>query len=371
MKQMLTMCEDATIKVRRLVHNFKERMEDVERQVWDGNHCLREGFDFKSVSGSGIRDIILLHDWYAANAPEATFKDMGFKDENEFMEFRKSCNRISFNLRKNQYAEMLAIRRSRLENKVNELKVKSVDSGNLKYNDKYGWEAKKEQDADLEDNKWSLEGSMKEKVKGTRSGDSEKTEVEMKTLRFLKGLGLIDDEDDLERLVLRGKAVRSQSSSAVADKVSELERIKRGLDEAKDNLMKYRQSLQSLLDSVYGMERKMKELENENTRIFNACFTMKDRTARNSLLLRKLDNESRIQDIRKQVKDVRRRHLDDLTRLEEMRADVDARQKEYNNAVSDFRESLGGVTSEDISNLLMGVYNRFQDEIPGEGGRIN
>ena len=43
----------------------------------------------------------------------------------------------------------------------------------------------------------------------------------------------------------------------------------------------------------------MKELENENTRIFNACFTMKDRTARNSLLLRKLDNESRIQDIRK------------------------------------------------------------------------
>lgn len=339
--------------------------------MWDRNHCLREGFDFKSVSGPGIRDIILLHDWYAANAPEVTFKDMGFRDADEFMEFRKSCNRISFNLRKNQYAEMLAMRRSRLENRVNELKVKSADSGNLKYNDKYGWEAKKEQDAALED-KWSLEGSMKKKVKGTGSGESERrTEVEMKTVRFLKGMGLIDDEDDLERLVLRGKAVRSQSDSVV-DRVSELERIKKGLDEAKDNLMKYRQSLQTLLDGVYGMERKIKELENENTRIFNACFTMKDRTARNSLLLRKLDNESRIQDIRKQVKDVRKRHLDDLTRLEEMRADVDERQREYNNAVSDFRDSLGGVTSEDISNLLIGVYNRFQDEMPGEGsGRGN
>lgn len=30
MKRMLTAAEDATIKVRRLVHNFKERMEDVE-----------------------------------------------------------------------------------------------------------------------------------------------------------------------------------------------------------------------------------------------------------------------------------------------------------------------------------------------------
>ena len=35
MKTMLTMCEDATIKVRRLVHNFKERMEETEAQVWD------------------------------------------------------------------------------------------------------------------------------------------------------------------------------------------------------------------------------------------------------------------------------------------------------------------------------------------------
>lgn len=38
MKQMLTMCEDATIKVRRLVHNFKERMERTEEDVWDESH---------------------------------------------------------------------------------------------------------------------------------------------------------------------------------------------------------------------------------------------------------------------------------------------------------------------------------------------
>ena len=41
LKQMLTMCEDAAIKVRRLVHNFKERMEQTEADVWDENSWSR------------------------------------------------------------------------------------------------------------------------------------------------------------------------------------------------------------------------------------------------------------------------------------------------------------------------------------------
>ena len=88
MKEMLTMCEDATIKVRRLVHNFKERMENAEADVWDEHHALKPDFDFKSISSAGIRDIILLHDWYACNAPEKTYDEMGFSSEEEFMQFR-------------------------------------------------------------------------------------------------------------------------------------------------------------------------------------------------------------------------------------------------------------------------------------------
>jgi hypothetical protein len=44
-----------------------------------------------------------LHDWYACNAPRKTYLDMGFNTEKEFMDFRKRCNKISYNLRKNQY----------------------------------------------------------------------------------------------------------------------------------------------------------------------------------------------------------------------------------------------------------------------------
>ena len=104
MKQMLTMCEDATIKVRRLVHNFKERMERTEEDVWDESHQLRPNFNFKAIAAASLKDIILLHDWYACNAPEKTYDEMGFSSEDEFMQFRRRCNTVSYNLRKNQYA---------------------------------------------------------------------------------------------------------------------------------------------------------------------------------------------------------------------------------------------------------------------------
>ena len=69
LKKMKTMCEDATIKVRRLLKNFRERIERTQNSVWDGNHQLKDGLDLTSLGVSGINDIILLYDWYACNAP--------------------------------------------------------------------------------------------------------------------------------------------------------------------------------------------------------------------------------------------------------------------------------------------------------------
>ena len=69
LKKMKVMCEDATIKVRRLLKNFRERIERTQNSVWDGNHQLKDGLDLTSLSVSGINDIILLYDWYACNAP--------------------------------------------------------------------------------------------------------------------------------------------------------------------------------------------------------------------------------------------------------------------------------------------------------------
>ena len=80
-KKMLTMCDDATIKVKRLLHNFEERMKDTQEQVWDENFNLKSDFDFKDISVSGLRDVILLHDWWAANAGNVAPDDMKMTDE--------------------------------------------------------------------------------------------------------------------------------------------------------------------------------------------------------------------------------------------------------------------------------------------------
>lgn len=158
LKQMLTMCEDAAIKVRRLVHNFKERMEQTEADVWDENHQLRPDFNFKGIAVAGLRDIILLHDWHAANAGEKTAQEMGMSEEG-FKQFRRRCNTISYNLRKNQYAKLLAMEKVRIESLINDLEDKMKDRDRLHYPDKYGWEAKVE-----EEKPWSIEDVTQEQV---------------------------------------------------------------------------------------------------------------------------------------------------------------------------------------------------------------
>lgn len=69
MQEMLTIADDNTIKVRRLIRNFEDRMKDTEEQVWDSNHVFKSDFSFTGITTSSLRDIILLHDWYACNAP--------------------------------------------------------------------------------------------------------------------------------------------------------------------------------------------------------------------------------------------------------------------------------------------------------------
>jgi hypothetical protein len=68
LKKMKVVCDDATVKVRRLVHNFEEKMRVIESEIWDENHQLKDGFSFTGISSATIREIILLYDWHAANA---------------------------------------------------------------------------------------------------------------------------------------------------------------------------------------------------------------------------------------------------------------------------------------------------------------
>ena len=403
MKTMLTKCEDATIKVRRLVHNFKERMEETEEQVWDENHKLRDDFDFKGVALAGINDIILLHDWYACNAPEKTPEEMGMT-EDEFTEFRKKCNKISFNLRKNQYAQMLAIRRTRLEDIVNNLKSKKdEDSGVLKWKDKYGWEAKKEQDLllDMQTGKKEQKKTLRRSVQmfarvesqivdifeipakpqsrkpdlsqfTSREKELEEREhlvakyrkdlakLEKRTVSYLKDIGIIKNKEDLENLVVESKVVNTGSN--FNEEVKRLEKLKGRLDESKGKLLSQRDSLKSILDSITKVDLEVAKLKEENSKIFNVCLTMKNRQARTGMLMRKLDNEKRIEELSQLSRKTRKDHLEDLSKLEKMRQEVDERQSEFDRAVSGFRKDVN-VSEQDIANLMVGIYNRFQDEI--------
>lgn len=159
---------------------------------------------------------------------------MGMSDE-EFMEFRRRCNKVSFNLRKNQYAKMLAIQKTRLEDIINDIKgAEDSDArGQLKWKDKYGWEAKKEQDAliDRSDGrKWDINKSKTSRNVSVFAkaeqilADDERTvfqykqdlgRLEERTFQYLKDVGVVNDESDLERLVVESKAVNSENRGDV------------------------------------------------------------------------------------------------------------------------------------------------------------
>ena len=178
---------------------------------------------------------------------------------------------------------------------------------------------------------------------------------------YLKDIGLANSVQYLEGLVVRGRALRSEVD--VPQEIAKLESLKDRLDDSKELMFKQRDSLKGILESVEKMEREIERLRDENTNILNQCMSLKGkRKQRNNLLLGKLENERRIQDLEHEVKKHKSRHLDDLSSLERMRENVDACQMEYDNAVETFKRDIG-FNKDDIANLMVGIYNKFQDEI--------
>lgn len=87
-----------------------------------------------------------------------------------------------------------------------------------------------------------------------------------------------------------------------------------------------------------------------------------DKHVRNRMLMDKIDNEQRIFELKQLVKKARTQHLDDFSSLEKMREEVDEQQTSYDRKVRDFKADIG-LTKEAIDNLMVGIYNKFQDEI--------
>ena len=439
-KKMLTMCDDATIKVRRLVHNFEERMKDTQEQVWDENYQLRPDFDFKNISVAGLRDVILLHDWWACNAPGKTPEEMGMTDE-EFMAFRKRCNKVSYNLRKNQYAHLLSVRIDRAQNRILELENLIEDWDTLHWDDKYGASAKKDEGG----KQWSLEdvdakarerikllaeaenvieearsdspksekvvdvrkkrisdfvkvklddgesattkpeptrrelaqrriaksvldgeATCKECLEMERQYDADAKKLVERTVNYLKHLGLVETEADLERLALVNASSRNPEASQkwLGDIQAQRER----LDSSMELMMGQRKSMQSIIDNVAKMETEIQELKQRNKRIFDICMKAGkkvkgvDKQVRGRMLMDKIENEQRMFELKQLVKKARSQHLEDFSSLEKMRKEVDEQQAAYDQKVRGFKEDIG-LTKEAMDNLMVGIYNKFQDEI--------
>ena len=551
-KKMLTMCDDATIKVRRLVHNFEERMKDTQEQVWDENYQLRPDFDFKDITVAGLRDVILLHDWWAANAPGKTPEEMGMTDE-EFMAFRRRCNKVSYNLRKNQYAQLLQVRIDRTQRRISELDDAIRDRKTLHWDDKYGADAHRDEG----DAKWSIEeanakararikllaqatdvideseegrvartpskgdlsrrrvsqfvdaeigddggekpvlpnkdDSQKKRISemanteatldefdkmalprkedlgarrisnianakveedpsekmvlpkkdkkgiseivgikledspedkmvlptkdavGKRISDMVGVELEdeevsapaspsrrqlaqrrvaksvitgeatykeclemekqykadakklvERTVNYLKHLGLVETEADVERLTL----VNASSKNPAASQrwLGEIQTQRERLDSSIELMRNQRKSMQSIIDNVAKMETEIQELKQRNKRIFDICMKAGkkvkgvDKQVRTRMLMDKIGNEQRIFELKQLVKKARTQHLDDFSSLEQMRKEVDEHQATYDEKVRGFKEDIG-LTKEAMDNLMVGIYNKFQDEI--------
>ena len=369
MKEMLVPCQDATIKVARLLRNFVDRIKETEKQVWDENHQLKEDFNFGGITSSGIRDIILLHDWYACNAPNLTFSDLGFATEDEFIDFRKRCNEISYNLRKNQYATSLKMKADRTQTRIQELTDILSGSLSLKWDDKYGKDAETQTSDD-----WSLDkvGSQQirrikvfveaeESIAGQMKGVPDSTKVMEKTYEWMKDIGLVDKPEDVDGLVVRNLALGMDGRNFMGD-LEKLEKRKDELDSQKRRLHDFRNSLKGILERIKDIDRNIDELGRMNRKIFQMSSSKRDRHERNRLLVDKMENENRILQLKQIRKTTMQNRESDILALETMTSRVDSLQKKYDEQIEEFKTKIG-LNQKTVENLMVGIYNRFQDEI--------
>lgn len=80
-----------------------------------------------------------------------------------------------------------------------------------------------------------------------------------RTVGYLKGIGLIQNDADLENLVVRNKAMDYKGD--VYGEIQKLTELKRKLDESTENMTRQRDAMKSIMDSIYALEVKMRDLK--------------------------------------------------------------------------------------------------------------
>ena len=145
-----------------------------------------------------------------------------------------------------------------------------------------------------------------------------------RTLAYLKSTGIAETEEELESLAARSAAIHYDGDVTV-----ELEKVrvaKDALDKATETMNKQRTAMSATIKRVTDAELAILDLERVNKRILNACLYEKNKQTRNRMLLTKLDNESKLVELRALVKKTKKDNAKGFEALEAMRKEVDSRQ---------------------------------------------
>ena len=206
-------------------------------------------------------------------------------------------------------------------------------------------------------------GNIKRKVNelfGNTIRESEKKELCTLIYYPEQKLEIIKAEEDMERLVAASKI--ANEGIDVDKEIEGLEKAKAELDDAISKMKGHKATLSGLLNKLYEAELKSNDLKQRNRNLFNACLTERNRKAKTKMLMEKMENEQKIQELDELVRSEKKKHFEDLGFLESLREGVDKCQVEYDRQVKEFKEKVG-VNQDSIEQFVIKVYNKYQDDI--------
>ena len=201
---------------------------------------------------------------------------------------------------------------------------------------------------------------IQERAQANKEYKEDEKMMRKRTVGYLKSIGLIENEQELEKLATLNRAENYDGDAY--QKVLDIENAKAELDRSKETLVRQRDALVLILDSIKQAEAKIRKLQDENKGIVQTCAIENDRLIKNRLLLKKLDNESKIVDLKEVIQSTRAKHEKDMTALDSMVSELEFNQKKYDNIVNEFKTQIG-VDQDVIEQIVIGIYNKYQDDI--------
>lgn len=333
---------------------------------------MRSDIDFSKVQIPNMLDIILLHEWFAVNPDK---EDYGMKWEDE-CQFRVKCRQTAIDLRRGKYSQLLESEKIRIQDTINDIRDKMSQIGYVRFNDENN-----ESDDNTTNKPWTLNDVTKNQLKSIlpfneamaevlkknaklQEYNVDKSKMNERTIGYLVDSGLISSKKDIEKLATRSIMTRNSSNPDILNMVEDLCKCKSRLDSAILRMTNHKRTIRSILDMLTKCEVEISSIKEKNRALVQNLLSAKkmSRHDRNSIMLEKIENETKIQDLNEALRKSKDFNVEDLSTLQRMRDDVDKIQSEYDGMMEKFKTDIG-LNKESVQNMMVQIYNKYQDEI--------